>query len=156
MKTVLSVLALLSLFPTANPAQGADEPASQPRGMTLRLELFVTDLDKSLDFYTNVLGFERMKGGPTYAPVRSGAVVIGLGRVKGLPKQHPFNPEVQTDRKGLGAEIVLEVDDVAAFFKKVEATGYKNIASPLRKQLWGLTDFRIIDPDGYYLRITSR
>lgn len=160
MKIVVSFV--LSFVAMAHPTLGADDQATldqaaaEPRGMSLRLELFVADLEKSSDFYTNVLGFERLKGGPNYVPVQSGAVVIGLGPAKGLPKRHHFNPEVQTDRRGLGAEIVLEVDDVASLFKKVEATGYQGIVSPLRKQVWGLTDFRVIDPDGYYLRITSR
>ncbi len=81
--------------------------------------------------------------------------MIGLGLAKGLPKQHYFNPELQTGRRGLGAEIVLEVDDIQATFEKVKATGHP-ILSGLRKQPWGATDFRIADPDGYYLRITSR
>jgi hypothetical protein len=83
-------------------------------------------------------------------------VLIGLGPAKGLPKQHHFNPEVQKGRRGLGTEIVLEVDDVEGFFKKVKASDYKGTISPLRQQSWGLADFRIVDPDGYYLRITSR
>ena len=124
--------------------------------MTLRLELFVTDIEKSVEFYTSVLGFERLKGEPTYVPVRSGSVLIGLAPAAGLPKQHHFNPEVQKARRGLGTEIVLEVDDVREFFRKVKARGYKNVLSTLHEQPWGLTDFRIADPDGYYLRITSR
>jgi catechol 2,3-dioxygenase-like lactoylglutathione lyase family enzyme len=135
---------------------GADQASPKPQGMTLRLELFVTDIEQSIDFYTNVLGFERLKGGPTYVPVRSGSVVIGLGPANGLPKQHHFNPEVQNSRRGLGTEIVFEVGDIQAFFEKVKASGYKKVSSPLRKQSWGATDFRIVDPDGYYLRITSR
>lgn len=137
-------------------AVGEDQTNPKPQGMSLRLELFVTDLEKSIDFYTNVLGFERLKGGADYVPVRSGSVVIGLGLATGLPKQHYFNPEVQKARRGLGTEIVLEVDDVQGFFQKVKASGYKRILSPLRKRSWGLTDFRVADPDGYYLRITSR
>jgi len=134
-----------------------EEPASpKPQGMSLRLELFVSDLQKSIDFYTKVLGFERQAGSPDYVPVRSGAVVIGLGPAAGLPKRHHFNPEVQSGRRGLGTEIVLEVDDVNAFFAQVKSTGYTSGLSSLRKQPWGATDFRIVDPDGYYLRITSR
>lgn len=144
-----------SLLLLSAPAFGDDAPAAKPTGMTLRLELFVTDMQKSIDFYTQVLGFERLKGGLNYVPVRSGSVVIGLGPAKGLPKDHHFNPELQTARRGLGAELVLEVDDVEAYFQKVKESGYK-ILTPLRKRPWGATDFRIADPDGYYLRITSR
>jgi len=128
----------------------------KPQGMTLRLELFVSDMQKSIDFYTNVLGFEQMKGEPDYVPVRSGSVLIALGPAAGLPKKHHFNPEVQNSRRGLGVEIVLEVDDVKSYFEKVKMSGYKGILSPLQKRSWGATDFRVADPDGYYLRITSR
>jgi catechol 2,3-dioxygenase-like lactoylglutathione lyase family enzyme len=137
-------------------AVGDDQISPKPQGMTLRLELFVSDLEKSIDFYTKVLEFERLNGQSDYVPVRSGSVVIGLGPSSKLSKSHYFNPELQTSRRGLGAEIVLEVDDVQAFFEKVKASGYKRNLSPLRKQSWGATDFRIVDPDGYYLRITSR
>jgi catechol 2,3-dioxygenase-like lactoylglutathione lyase family enzyme len=141
----------------AGMARAGDETTNaKPQGMTLRLELFVNDVEKSADFYTRVLGFERQASDSTYVPVRSGSVVIGLGPAAGLPKFHPFNPELQTSRRGLGTEIVLEVDDVKAYYEKVKASGYKGKLSPPRTQSWGLTDFRLVDPDGYYLRITDR
>jgi catechol 2,3-dioxygenase-like lactoylglutathione lyase family enzyme len=153
MKIAICLAIYLTLIGVALAVRGEKETAAQ--GMTLRLELFVSDMPKSIDFYTTVLGFERLKGEPTYVSVRSGSVVIGLGPAAKLPKQHHFNPEVQKARRGLGAEIVLEVDNVESYFEKVEASGYK-ILTPLQKRSWGATDFRIADPDGYYLRITSR
>jgi catechol 2,3-dioxygenase-like lactoylglutathione lyase family enzyme len=138
------------------PALADEQPPATPTGMTLRLELFVSDMAKSLEFYTQVLGFERLKGQPNYAPVRSGSVLIALGPAKGLPPKHHFNPEVQSNRRGLGVEIVLEVDDVQAYFEKAKASGYQGTLTPLQKRPWGATDFRVVDPDGYYLRVTSR
>ena len=117
-----SCLALALVLSSVTAAVGDDQKSSKPQGMTLRLELFVTDMEKSIDFYTNVLGFERLKGEPDYVPVRSGSVLIALGPAAGLPKKHHFNPEVQNSRRGLGVEIVLEVDDVKSFFEKVKAT----------------------------------
>ena len=155
MRTIVSVVSAF-VFAIVAAQAGEDQAGSKPRGMTLRLELFVTDMQKSIDFYTNVLGFDRMKGEPDYAPVRSGSVLIALGPAAGLPKKHHFNPEVQTGRRGLGVEIVLEVDDLKPYFEKVKASGYKGVLSPMQKQSWGATDFRVTDPDGYYLRITSR
>jgi catechol 2,3-dioxygenase-like lactoylglutathione lyase family enzyme len=150
----ISCLALVLALNVLTSALAGDQ--LKPHGMTLRLELFVSDMQKSIDFYTRVLGFERLPGEPSYVPVRTGSVVIGLGPAKELPKQHHFNPEIQEGRRGLGPEIVLEVDDVESYFAKVKGSGYAKILSPLRKQSWGLTDFRVADPDGYYLRITSR
>lgn len=147
--TVLTVWLLVAV-------RAGDPPQTAVPGMSLRLELFVDDVQKSAEFYTSVLGFERLPGGDDYLPVRCGTVVIGLGPAAGLPPKHHFNPEVQQGRRGLGAEIVLEVDDVQEYFQRVKATGYGKISSPPLKRPWGATDFRLIDPDGYYLRITSR
>jgi lactoylglutathione lyase len=137
-------------------ALGEAPSAPKPHGMSLRLELFVSDVEKSAGFYTKVLAFERLEGEADYVPVRSESVVIGLGPAAGLSKAHYFNPELQSSRRGLGAEIVLEVDDVQAAYRRVQTSGYKTHLSPLRKQPWGATDFRLVDPDGYYLRVTSR
>lgn len=137
-------------------ALGAGDEGGVPRGMSLRMELFVDDVEKSAEFYTGVLGFERMQGQPDYVPVRSGSVIFGLGPAVGLAARHYFNPELRSSRRGLGTEIVLEVDNVQKFYDKVKATGYARILSPLRRQSWGATDFRLADPDGYYFRITSR
>jgi len=54
----------------------------------------------------------------------------------------------------VGVEIVLEVDDVEGWHARVGASGYPILES-LQDRPWGLRDFRIADPDGYYLRITS-
>ena len=54
-----------------------------------------------------------------------------------------------------GAELVLEVDDVAAERGRVVAAGWP-LHEELQDRPWGLKDFRILDPAGYYLRITDR
>lgn len=151
-RVAIPVILLLAL----NAPSGEDRQNSASQVMSLRLELFVRDLQKSAEFYTRVLAFERLPGQDDYAPVRAGSVQIGLGRAADLSPQHFFNPELRSGRRGLGAEIVLEVDDVRACFEEVKAAGYNRILSPPRQQLWGLTDFRLADPDGYYLRVTSR
>jgi uncharacterized glyoxalase superfamily protein PhnB len=47
------------------------------------------------------------------------------------------------------------VDDLDAYHVRILAFEYE-ISEPLRERPWGLRDFQVIDPDGYYLRITSR
>jgi lactoylglutathione lyase len=54
-----------------------------------------------------------------------------------------------------GVEIVLEVDDVVAAHRRVLAAGHP-LEQDLTRRPWGLTDFRIHDPFGYYLRFTDR
>jgi len=127
----------------------------ETKGMSIRLELFAKDVQASVAFYRDVLGFTPGKGWGEYVPVTSGIVTLGIGPASGLSEQHYFRPEVTAERAGLGVEIVLEVDDVHTLYEKVQASGYP-IETPLKERPWKLTDFRVADPDGYFLRITSR
>ena len=124
--------------------------------MSLRMELFVEDLDRAIMFYSNVLGFELLRQDDGYASIHRGTVTIGLGPIAKLPDVGGyFTRRRLSGDRGLGIEIVLEVDDIVAEHERVRASGYP-IDGVLQERPWGLTDFRIADPDGYYLRITSR
>jgi lactoylglutathione lyase len=120
--------------------------------MTLRFEIFPQDLDVIVDFYVRVLGFSVTKdqrGEPdAYVALRRGAVHVGAARRAG--------PALRAERRPPnGVELVLEVDDIAAERNRVVAAGWP-LEEDLRDRPWGLTDFRILDPAGYYLRITGR
>ena len=123
----------------------------------LRLELFALDMEASIAFYTRVLAFELARHKPgDYASLRLGDVVLGIGPVAKLPEEGGyFSRDIATLRRGLGVEIVIEVDDVDGWHERVADSGHP-ILEPLQDRPWGLRDFRISDPDGYYLRITSR
>jgi lactoylglutathione lyase len=123
--------------------------------MTPRFELFVEDPDKSVEFYTKILGFSVRYSNERYYSLVRGSVTIGIGYASKLRDGHYFRPEITTQRKGQGVEIVLEVDDIHAEYERVKASGY-TIAEDLTEREWGLTDFRLVDPDGYYLRVTSK
>ncbi len=124
----------------------------------LRLELFVEDLDSSVAFYADVLGFEVTRRGGEYVSLRRGTVVLGLGPVGKLPDVDDgpgFSRRRLARDKGAGVEIVLELDDVAqltALHDRCEERGV--VVEALQPRPWGLQDFRIIDPDGYYVRLT--
>jgi predicted enzyme related to lactoylglutathione lyase len=124
--------------------------------MSLRLELFVADMETAIRFYREVLGFALLRREPDYASMGQGDVVLGLGPVAKLPAADGyFTRSRLAQGRGLGVEIVLEVDDVGAAHDAVRESGHP-VLEPLQERPWGLTDFRIADPDGYYLRITSR
>ena len=123
--------------------------------MTLRLELFVDDLSTSIDFYRRVLRFETTKEQiDGYTPITNGEVHLGLNLRSNLPDNHPVQTR-NNERPGRGVEIVLEVGDIAEMYKHVTTQNWP-VSEQLQHQPWGLTDFRVLDPDGYYLRITSR
>ena len=123
--------------------------------MTFRLELFVDDVAASIDFYSQVLGFktgrQRSDG---YTPMTNGDVYLSLNMRANLPDNHPIQA-IAGEHLGRGVEIVLEVDDIEAMYEQVLSTNWP-LSGEFQCQPWCLTDFRVLDPDGYYLRITAR
>lgn len=118
--------------------------------LSLRIELFPAELERSLAFYTRTLGFRLEKddrpAGIPYVAVRRDGVRIGL----------LGSPGTAGDRRPpFGVEIVLEVDDVVSERDRIVAAGVP-LVDDLQRRTWGLTDFRLLDPDGYFLRITDR
>ena len=128
----------------------------QQQHMSLRLELFVRDIDTSITFYRDILGFHVQRHEADYISLRSGTVILGLGPVAKLPVNAGyFTQHKLLSNPGVGVEIVLEVDNVHALYTHVQAAAYP-ITDPLMARPCGLTDFRLADPDGYYLRVRSR
>lgn len=122
--------------------------------MRLRLELFVKSVPESKDFYTRVLAFDEMSYQPEgYSVFRQGDTLIALQAQEQLPDEHPLKP-INHERVGLGIEIVLEVDDLAAMYTHVLKTGWP-ISEHLAQRPWGSQDFRVIDPNGYYIRLNE-
>lgn len=116
---------------------------------SLRVEIFPADLDRTVDFYRR-LGFDvigRSEGPPRYASLRYGGVRIGAA------ESDPVDPAWRA--VPAGTEIVIDVDDVRAV-RDVAVGGGVELAADLVTRPWGLTDFRVSDPDGYYLRFTGR
>jgi lactoylglutathione lyase len=121
-------------------------------GMAMRFEIFPADLDATADFYTRVLGFALVRDERdhevAYLSLERDDVRIGaLAR-----------PEIADSgqrRPPTGAEIVLEVDDLETSRDRVRSEQCP-IEEDITARPWGLDDFRLLDPSGYYLRITTR
>ncbi len=123
--------------------------------MNLRLELFVEDVERSVAFYQSVLGFSLVRKDPGYASIRRGNVTLGIGPIGKLSETDGYFTRGRLrGERGLGVEIVLEAADFEEILDRVTRAGYPINDSPTLRP-WGLTDFRLIDPDGYYLRITT-
>ena len=125
----------------------------------VRFELFVDNVERSVAFYAAALGLQPPPGYDPlgYVPVSAGRVRIGLQRRTALPADHHFRPAYFSGPRGVGLEIVIEADDIDAAFALARdgAVAHGGQLEPLAARPWGQTDFRLIDPDGYYIRVTS-
>lgn len=116
---------------------------------SLRIEIFPADVEVTMSFYER-LGFQvagRNDGPPRYAAIRMGAVRIGVCEADPVDPARRAYPAM--------TEIVIEVDDVHATRDRIVEQGIEP-TEDLQMRDWGLTDFRVTDPDGYYLRFTGR
>ncbi|MBW3494265.1 VOC family protein [Bacillus sp. FDAARGOS_1420] len=121
--------------------------------MQIRLELFVADLQKSIQFYEEILGFNFFNKTEKSAVMRLNDFALLLTPDYILHKDHYLRKGGLTP-KGKGIEIIVAVQNVEQIYEHVLERDYL-IESALQPQPWGMRDFRLSDPDGYYLRITS-
>lgn len=134
-------------------------PESAAKVVGLRFELFVTDVAATVDFYEATLGLLPPEGRALdgYVPLHSGSVTIGVQRPENLHAGHHFSPERLAGPRGVGVEIVIEVDDIDRAYARASANAeaHGGVCEALRERPWKTRDFRLIDPDGYYVRVSS-
>lgn len=115
-----------------------------------KFELFVTDAGESARFY-EVLGFSIAHAKPDgYSTLRSGSTVVALSPV---PWWLPLRLTAFLRRPPIGTEIVFYTDRLEQLREATVAAGYA--PGPITRQSWGDRDFRLTDPDGYYVRMSE-
>lgn len=130
----------------------------KPANNSIQIELHVPDFELVKEFYGK-LGFEvvwerkpeEMKG---YLVIKKNNNILCFWSGNEYVYEQPYFKRFPTKTKrGYGVEIVIMVEDVENYYRKVKS--FANIVEELQKQPWGLKDFRIEDPFGFYLRFTE-
>ena len=132
----------------------ADQVQVESHSVKLQVNLAVKDLRVSAAFYTETFDFKEVSNNPGYILLQRNALVLGLKTDELLWHPDPGDQPVESLVRGVGIELVLEIADIGPFHAKMQQAGVA-IHEPLKEQPWGATDFRVLDPDGYYWRITS-
>ena len=107
-------------------------------------QLLVTDLARSLSFFTEKLGFETQFSygePPFYAQVARGAAHLNLRCVP-----EPLADPSLARREGYLAASIC-VDSIKELFLEYQANGVE-FAQHLRTEPWGARTFIVADPDG--------
>lgn len=136
-----------------------DVAMSKDTSNRLLIELHVPDFNQVLDFYGK-LGFKKVwhRSEHTNADYlvmeREGVVLCFWPGNDKVHDQSYFKQFPKNTKRGYGVELVITVDDIDAYYEKVR--GFAKVVSKIVNRPWGLRDFRIEDPFGYYLRVTER
>ncbi len=115
--------------------------------------LVVADMEKSLAFYRDVLGFSVSQSVPDKAPfifawMNRGGADIFLNQH--MPPQSG-QPDLFAGRQiGGTLSMYLAMEGVEELAKTVESHGVK-IVIPLHTEFYGMKEFAVFDPDGYLL-----
>jgi catechol 2,3-dioxygenase-like lactoylglutathione lyase family enzyme len=113
----------------------------------------VADMEASLRFYRDVLGFSVSQTVPEKAPfifawMKRDDAELFLNQHQ---EPQPGRPDPLAGRPiGGTLSLYMPMKGIEDLLKTIEEHGIK-IAIPLHKEFYGMTEFAVLDPDGYLL-----
>ncbi|MFW9893762.1 MAG: VOC family protein [Candidatus Thorarchaeota archaeon] len=123
----------------------------------MRLEpmIYTTDLERSIEFYRDKLGFEVEEyypdsKNPTWVCIRIGEDRLGIGKTFSdiRHKLHPRGVD------GSGVQFYIRVENVDSMYEKFR--GAVEIIDDIEDKSWGDREFTFKDPDGYLISFFQR
>jgi lactoylglutathione lyase len=118
------------------------------------IELHVPDFKRAIEFYSK-LGFKLLWRTEDYLVMKRERSVLNFyGGSQKVYSHSYFGRFKKTTKCGFGVEIIIPVDQLERLYKSVKK--FAKIVQPLQLKKWGRRDFRMVDPFGFYLRITER
>lgn len=126
-------------------------------------ELWCSDFEVSMEFYTTVVGFEvaQQRGGDPHAYLTLHGAQIMLAHWQLDGNWVPWYPEQMGRPYGRGVNFQFMVPDVDELYEAVLSHGTKPFLDIYEADIWK-TDcmdtrrqFMILDPDGYVLRFAQ-
>lgn len=127
----------------------------------IMIELHVPDFEIAKKFYGD-LGFEVVwerildDSDIRYLVMRRGTSILNFFSGSEEVYNHSyFKKFPKATPRGYAVEIIIPIDDVEAFYKKVRIKHENSIVKPLH-HIFTHKDFRMVDPFGFYLRFVER
>ncbi len=121
---------------------------------TVKPNLTVADMARSLAFYRDVLGFVPVaripEENPIFAIMAAGDVEVHLDTRESLRQFGMDQPDLDGERRGTGVNLYFGVDDVDGLYQAVRAGGVAPVFD-IRTMPYGVRQFTLADPDGYLL-----
>lgn len=117
--------------------------------------LAVADVDRSLAFYRDLLGFEieATYEDPPYATLALAGMRLSLAEQGHPAEDRPgVTMTAPQDPSRANVVLVVEVEDARAVYAELERKGARFLAEPYEPP-WGGSRFFCVDPDHYLVEI---
>ncbi|MDR3402847.1 MAG: hypothetical protein P4L99_10155 [Chthoniobacter sp.] len=141
----------------------ADPPTSATTAPSLRkpgfvfMELATTRVEEYFSFFESVADFKVMSRKPGYIEACSDLAELTFIDPKYWSHGHPFSGKITGSGQGIGIEIgivVADLDKAYAAAVQLQEKGWP-ISTGIVLRPWGVRDFRVPAPEGYYFRFTE-
>lgn len=120
------------------------------------IELYVDDITASADFFAQYLGFRADRIESTFASLWLGnsRILLNLVDTGEFVDPNPILKDGAVSYRGAGVEVVISVEDLDATYARLQGAALPFLGE-INEQFWGLRDFRLLLPEGFYLRVTE-
>ena len=113
--------------------------------------LMVKSVNKSIEFYCNILGFSLIQtvpenGEPDWGMIEKDGLFIMFQKEESIKQEYP---ELNSQNSGGALTFYMTIEDIQEFYNKIHS--HTNISHKMRKTFYDADEFAITDPDGFIL-----
>jgi predicted enzyme related to lactoylglutathione lyase len=121
-------------------------------------QLTVKDIERSVAFYTNYVGFAvsvlDTPEEPVFASLEREDATLFL--VSEGSREEDYQVEdLGANKRGVGVRLYLEVDDARVLYDSMRAAGLVILRELTVNEAEDYTEFSLLDPDGYEIGVYS-
>ena len=113
--------------------------------------LMVKNVNKSIEFYCNILGFSLIQtvpenGEPDWGMIEKDGLFIMFQKEESIKQEYP---ELNSQNSGGALTFYIKISNIKEFYDKVSIQ--TDISHEMHKTFYGADEFAITDPDGFIL-----
>ena len=117
-------------------------------------EMFVADTATAVDYYRTLFDLSVHHQDGSFTELHGHGLRFNICGLDELP-EHLASRSAEANRQvGSRVELCFVVSDIQEVFRRAVAMEAV-VAEPIMERSWGRTDFRLVGPEGAYLRITT-
>ena len=118
---------------------------------SLSPNLMVKNVNKSIEFYCNILGFSLIQtvpenGEPDWGMIEKDGLFIMFQKEESIKQEYP---ELNSQNSGGALTFYIKISNIQEFYNEIRS--HMNVSHEMHKTFYGADEFAITDPDEFIL-----